>query len=64
MLKVFYIISWKQLFQCKNGKEKHGIIGRQNNWRIMSIGRKPKNNWKKLVKKDLKEKKALSSFCN
>ena len=26
MLKVFYIISWKQLFQCKNGKKKHSII--------------------------------------
>ena len=59
MPKVFYIILWKQLFQCKNGKKKHNIVGRWNNLRITIVGKKLKNNWKKLVKKNSKEKKNI-----
>ena len=57
MLKVFYIILWKQLFQCENGRGKHNIVKKWNNLRITIVGRKPKNDWKKLAKKNSKEKK-------
>ena len=44
MPKVFYITSWKQLFQCGNGKREHGTVGRRNNLRIIIVGEKLKNN--------------------
>ena len=44
MLKIFYIILWKQLFQYRNGKGKHNTVRRWDNLRIMIVGRKLKNN--------------------
>ena len=44
MLKIFYTTLWKQSFQCKNGKRKHGTVGKLNNLRIMIVGKKLKNN--------------------
>ena len=57
MPKVFYITSWKQLFQCRNRKGEHGTIKKQNNPRIMIVGRKPENDQKKSTKKNSREKK-------
>ena len=44
MPKVFYTILWKQLFQYKSGKREYGIVKKQNNLRIIIVGKKPENN--------------------
>ena len=57
MPKVFYTTSWKQLFQCGNGRGEHNTVRRWDNLRIIIVGGEPEDNWEESVKEDSKKKK-------